>query len=34
VQISRSFVGRSLFDRQLASRGIALRDDYLAKPMA
>lgn len=28
AQISRSFVGRSLFDRQLAMRGIAVRDDY------
>lgn len=28
AQISRSFVGRSLFDRQLAMRGIAVPDDY------
>jgi len=26
-QISRSFVGRSIFDRQLALRGIAVNDD-------
>jgi chloride channel protein, CIC family len=26
-QISRAFVGRSLFDRQLALRGIQVRDD-------
>jgi len=28
AQISRSFMGRSLFDRQLASRGIVVRDDH------
>jgi len=27
AQISRSFMGRSLFDRQLASRGIVVKDD-------
>lgn len=27
--ISRSFVGRSLFDRQLSSRGIMLKDDHI-----
>jgi len=27
AQISRSFMGRSLFDRQLASRGIMVKDD-------
>jgi CIC family chloride channel protein len=28
AQISRSFMGRSVFDRQLASRGIMVRDDH------
>jgi chloride channel protein, CIC family len=28
-QISRAFVGRSVFDRQLALRGIRVRDDHL-----
>jgi chloride channel protein, CIC family len=28
TQISRSFMGRSLFDRQLASRGIFVKDDH------
>jgi CIC family chloride channel protein len=28
AQISRAFVGRSLFDRQLALRGIAVHDDH------
>lgn len=27
--ISRSFVGRSLFDRQLLSRGVILKDDHI-----
>ncbi|MBF0218058.1 MAG: chloride channel protein [Gammaproteobacteria bacterium] len=31
AQISRSFVGRSLFDRQLAARGVVMKDDYEAK---
>ena len=30
-QISRAFVGRSLFDRQLALRGIQVRDDQATK---
>jgi len=30
-QISRAFVGRSLFDRQLALRGIQVRDDHSPK---
>lgn len=30
-QISRAFVGRSLFDRQLALRGIQVRDDQAPK---
>ena len=28
TQISRSFAGRSLFDRQLALRGIIVADDH------
>lgn len=28
TQISRSFAGRSLFDRQLEMRGVLVRDDY------
>jgi CIC family chloride channel protein len=27
--ISRSFIGRSLFDRQILSRGIILKDDHI-----
>ncbi len=32
AQISRSFVGRSLFDRQLALRGIEVKDDFHERP--
>ncbi len=30
TQISRSFAGRSLFDRQLKMRGVLVKDDYIA----
>ena len=30
TQISRSFAGRSLFDRQLRMRGVVVKDDYIA----
>lgn len=30
TQISRSFAGRSLFDRQLKMRGVLVKDDYTA----
>ncbi|MGA0839573.1 MAG: hypothetical protein ACO3P1_06705, partial [Pseudomonadales bacterium] len=32
AQISRSFLGRSLFDRQLLGRGIRVNDDQPAPP--
>jgi CIC family chloride channel protein len=34
AQISRSFLGRSLFDRQLRARGIRVNDDQSAAPDA
>lgn len=32
AQISRSFLGRSLFDRQLLARGIRVNDDQPPQP--